>query len=240
MVVQAGARREAVLHELGHQRLGVGQGSDAVADVAGRDDPELLAEAAAAAAIVGDGHDGRDVGAVPLQPPQQRREAGAAADRHDPRPARQVALRVQHLEDAVVAADEGRHDRAHQAPHAEPVSASPNTATRAARTSGWSQAPVSQYTIAISGAAVVAVQVAQEDGGPQPEDHDSRQEQGQPALDVHARVEPAREPPARHRSSSRWKTVTETSGSSPRRCASSSARAIDRWKPPVQPSAIRS
>ena len=57
----------------------------------------------------------------------------------------------------------------------------------------------------------------------------------QPALQVHARVEPARDPDPSHRSSSRWKTSTDASGISPSRRASSSARAIERWYPPVQP-----
>ena len=48
MVVEPRAGRESVLHELGHERLGIGEGGDAVADVAGRHDPELLAQAAAA------------------------------------------------------------------------------------------------------------------------------------------------------------------------------------------------
>ena len=75
VVVEPGAGREAVLHELGHERLGVGQGGDAVADVPGRRDPELLAQAAAAAPVVGQGDDGGDVGRVALQAAQQRREA---------------------------------------------------------------------------------------------------------------------------------------------------------------------
>ena len=61
VVVEARARREAVLHELGHERLGIGQRGDAVADVPGRHDAELLAQPAAAAAVVGHRHDGGDV-----------------------------------------------------------------------------------------------------------------------------------------------------------------------------------
>ena len=83
MPVKLGALPEAVLEEAGHQRLGVRQRDDAVAEVAGRQDAELAAEAAGAAAVVGDGHDGRDVGGVVLEAAQHRREAGPAADGDD-------------------------------------------------------------------------------------------------------------------------------------------------------------
>ena len=240
MVVEPGARREAVLHELGHQRLGIGEGGNAVSNVAGRDDPELLAQPPAAPTVVGDGHDGRDIGAVALQAAQQRREPGPAADGHDPRAARQVPLRVQHLEDALVAADEGRHDRAHEAPHADSGQRKPEHCHQAGpdlRLEPRAGEPVDDRDLV---RRVCPVQVADEDRRSQPEDDDADQQQKQPALDVHSRVEPARQPSTVHRSSSRWKTVTATSGSSARRSASSSARAIERWKPPVHPSAIRS
>ena len=119
VVVEAGAGREAVLHELRHQRLGIGQGGDAVADVARRHDPQLLPQPAARSAVVGDRHDGGDVGRVALQAAQQGGQPGAAADRHDPRPAREVALGVEHLHHRVAARHERRDDAAHQTPHAD-------------------------------------------------------------------------------------------------------------------------
>jgi hypothetical protein len=74
---------EAVLEEVGHQRLRVGEGGDAVADVAGRDHVQVAAQPAAGAAVIGDGDDGGEVGRVLLEPAQQVGEAGAATDRHD-------------------------------------------------------------------------------------------------------------------------------------------------------------
>ena len=120
VVVEARPLREAVLHQLGHERLRVGQGGNAVADVAGWHDPELLAQASRAAAVIGDRNDRRDVRAVALESAQQRREAGSAAERHDPGAAGEVAFRVEDLHHAVAARDERRDDRSHQPPEPDP------------------------------------------------------------------------------------------------------------------------
>ncbi len=73
VAAQAGltVAREAVLQQLGHQRLRVGQGGDAVADVAHRRDAELLAQPAGRPAIVGNRDHGRDVARVLFDPAQQ-------------------------------------------------------------------------------------------------------------------------------------------------------------------------
>jgi hypothetical protein len=76
---------EAVLEDLVHHRLRVGQRRDAVADVAHRRDPELGPQHARRPAIVGDRDHGGQVARVLLQPAQQRRQPGPPADRHDPR-----------------------------------------------------------------------------------------------------------------------------------------------------------
>ena len=86
--------REAVLEQLAHQRLGVGERRDAVADVADRRDAELLAQHAGRAAVVGDRHDRGEVARVLLEAAQERRQAGPAADRHDPRAAGEEPLLV--------------------------------------------------------------------------------------------------------------------------------------------------
>ena len=83
---QPAAVGEAVLEEAGEQVLIVGEGGDAVADISGRRDSELLAQPAGGAAVVGDGDDTRQLAQavrahVVLQPAQQHRQAGAAADR---------------------------------------------------------------------------------------------------------------------------------------------------------------
>jgi len=75
--------REAVLEEFAHQRLGVRQRDDAVANVSYRRDSQLLAKPARRAAIVRDRNHGRDVAGVLLDPAQQRGQARSAADDRD-------------------------------------------------------------------------------------------------------------------------------------------------------------
>ena len=95
--------REAVLEQLAHQRLRVGERDDAVADVADRRDPQLLAQDAGRAAVVGDGDDRGQVARVLLEPAQERREPGSATDRDDPRPAGEEPLLVDDLDQRLVA-----------------------------------------------------------------------------------------------------------------------------------------
>jgi len=52
---------EPMLEQIGHQFFCIGEGNETVAHVAGRNDPHLLHEAPAAAAVVGHGHDRGDV-----------------------------------------------------------------------------------------------------------------------------------------------------------------------------------
>ena len=100
----ASSGREAVLEQARHRRLGVRQRRDAVADVAHRRDAQLLAQLARRAAVVGDRHDRRDVAGHLLEAAQQRRQAGAAADGHDARPARERALLVHELDERLACA----------------------------------------------------------------------------------------------------------------------------------------
>ena len=72
---------EAVLEQLGHQGLRLGERCEALADVAGWEHSILLAQPAARAAVVGDGDDRHDVAGVLLDASEQRREPGAATDR---------------------------------------------------------------------------------------------------------------------------------------------------------------
>jgi hypothetical protein len=76
---------EAVLEEAAEERLVVGEGDEAIADVAGRQHPQLAAQPPGRAAVVGHGDDGRDVDRRRLEPAQQRGEAGAPAEGRDPR-----------------------------------------------------------------------------------------------------------------------------------------------------------
>ena len=69
------------------QRLVVGQGHQAVADVAGRQHAQLPAQPARRAAVVGHRDDRRQVHRRALEAAQQRRQPRAAAERGDPGPA---------------------------------------------------------------------------------------------------------------------------------------------------------
>ena len=75
-----GAFRKAVIEQLLHGWLRVGQRHNAVADIAGRQHPEILPEHSGAAAVVGDGHDGRYVLCIALEAAQHRRKTMPAAD----------------------------------------------------------------------------------------------------------------------------------------------------------------
>jgi len=96
------ARAEAVLEELGEKMLVLGEGDEAVAEVAGRRQMQVFAETARRATVVGDGDDGGEVadeagevfvlrvglrslgrGDVAFEAAQEGGEAGAAADGDD-------------------------------------------------------------------------------------------------------------------------------------------------------------
>src|SRR4051812_1724578 len=82
---------ESIAEEARQQMLFLGQGDDAVADIARRQHPELFSQRAGTAAFVRHRHDRAELrdGPRPLsvdvafQSAQQRREPGAAADRDD-------------------------------------------------------------------------------------------------------------------------------------------------------------
>ena len=94
VALQAAVVGEAVLEELAHQRLVVGERDQAVAQVAGRRHAHVAAQQPGAAAVVGHRHDGGEVAGVRLEAAQQGGEAVAAADRGHARPARQPAGRA--------------------------------------------------------------------------------------------------------------------------------------------------
>ena len=96
--------REAVLEQLRHGGLRLGERREAVPDIPDRGDPQLLAKAAAGTAIVRHRHDGGDVRGVLLQAPQKRREAGSAPDRDDPWPAGQQPAPVHEVDERLLGA----------------------------------------------------------------------------------------------------------------------------------------
>ena len=121
MPLEARARLEAVLKQTCQQRFLPGQRRQAVADVARGLHPQLPAQHAAAAAVVRDRHDRRDVAAVALQATEQGGEAGTAADRHDVRAPVQAPLRHQGIhQHRVLFRRQGLLDRAEAAALAQP------------------------------------------------------------------------------------------------------------------------
>ena len=64
--------------------------------------PSSVAQHARRAAVVGHGHDRGQVAGVLLEPAEQRRQAGPAADRDDPRAAGEEALLVEELDQRLV------------------------------------------------------------------------------------------------------------------------------------------
>ena len=80
--------------------------------------PSSCAELARRAAVVGDRDDRGDVAGVLLEAAQQGRQAGAAADGHDARAARERALLVHQLDERLGAGGERLQQHAHQPPQA--------------------------------------------------------------------------------------------------------------------------
>ena len=103
MALETIAVSEAILEELRHQRFGVREGGDVLANVAWWQYSELALKSPGAAAVIGYRDDRCDVAGVLLEATQQRREAGAAADGDDLRPAPQIAVIVDDVDDALVA-----------------------------------------------------------------------------------------------------------------------------------------
>ncbi len=192
---QAGAVREAVLEEAGHQWLGVGQGGDAVAHVARRQGAQLAAQAAGAAAVVGHGDDSGEVGSVLLQPPQEGGQAGAAADGHDLWAPTQGPLVVDHAHDALVAVAVGHHrgdDRVVQLPDGVEDEAPGREHEHAAAYVAGDELQSQVVDEARKGKAG-DVSLAHDVGETEGHDRHAHDHQGKPSLDVHARVEPLQE-----------------------------------------------
>ena len=72
--------REPVVHQLGHQRLGIGQRLQTVADISRRKHPQVLPQSPGAASVIGHRDNGRDILRITLQATQQGGQARAAAD----------------------------------------------------------------------------------------------------------------------------------------------------------------
>ena len=223
--------REAVLHDLAHQRLGVRQRHDAVADVADRRDPELGPEHARRPAVVGHGHDRGQVAGVLLEPAQERRQAGPTTDGDDPRAAGEEPLLVDQLDQGLVRV--ARPERVGQdvddpvRPEQRPGRPRPTPATSPRNSNGrnWRVRIVDQHADD-AGRFEVAGDLAQEMGEGDGQQQQPREDDEEPALDPDARGQPA--PEVHVRSSSRWKTATGPKSWPRSQAAISSAMTIER------------
>ena len=74
---------EPVVEQLAHGGAGIGQGKNAVADIAGGQHAKLPPQLAGGAAVVGDGDNGSDILRVFLQPQKQGGKPRSPADDHD-------------------------------------------------------------------------------------------------------------------------------------------------------------
>ncbi len=106
---QAVAGAEAVLKQLLHERLGIGQGEQAGADITGRRHAQRTAQPPRAAAVVGDGNHGGQVAAVFLQLPQHGGEAGPPSHGYQGWPSIQIALGVKQFDQGLAAAPRQEH-----------------------------------------------------------------------------------------------------------------------------------
>ena len=94
---------EAVLKQLGHQRLGLRQRHQAVPNVAGRQNAQLAPQPAGTSAIVEHRDHSRKVVGKFLQPAQQRGETRAAADDDDAGATATLALLGEDIDQLVLA-----------------------------------------------------------------------------------------------------------------------------------------
>ncbi len=202
--------REAVLEDLAHQRLRVGQRHDAVADVADRRDPELLAQDPGRATIVGDRHDRGQVAGVFLEAAQERGQPGAATDRDDPRAASEEPLLVDQLDQWLVRIRSTERigqdvDRPPRTEQDEDDADRSSHETAQGERQELERQQVDQPT-GHPGRLVVARDLAQEVGERDRQQQEADEDDEQPALDPDPRGQPA--PQVHVRSSSRWKTAT--------------------------------
>ena len=148
---------EPVLEQLRHRRLRLGERRQAVADVADGRDPQLLAQAAARAAVVGNRDDRRDVRRVLLETAQERGEPCPTPDRNDPGPAGQEAPPIDEVDEGLLGAlGERAQERSHDSirpvgeqedaeaeEHAPPGPSTAGTGASRARSIAWAGPPTS-------------------------------------------------------------------------------------------------
>ena len=201
-------------------------------DVADRRDAELLAQHAGRAAVVGDRDDRRQVARVLLQAAQERRQAGPAADRDDPRAAGEEPLLVDDLDERLVtlAGRNGSVRRPDELPRPEQEQPDAGAARISPAEGVRQELEGDDVDDGCSGppGSTSAVSLAEDVGAGQGEQELADEDDEQPALDAHpgSWSQPRR---SHARSSSRWNTADGPRSRSRSHAASSSAMTIERW-----------
>ena len=193
MALQSAAL-EAVLEELGHERLRLRESGDALADIAGGKDAELAPERAGAAAVIGDGDDGGEVGGVELESAQEGGKAGATADGDDAGAALGGAVIVDDVDEALLpfaGAEEGGEERCVEFPDGEEHEADGGSDEEGATPDAGDVLQGEDGDPA--GEGVGDVDLTQDVGEAEAHDRDGEHEEGEPSFDVHARCEPLEE-----------------------------------------------
>src|SRR3989338_2369247 len=90
------------LKKLAHHRLRIGQGNEAISDIAGRRHIELAPQTPRRASVVGDGDDRGNVGSKFFEAMQQNGEPRASPDHDDPRTALKVPFLVHDIHELVL------------------------------------------------------------------------------------------------------------------------------------------
>ena len=211
---------EAILEELLHQRLGIGQRDETVAQVARRDDAEVLAQPAGRAAVIGDRHDSRDVRGRSLDAAQEHGEAVAAANDGDVRPLAEAALLVDDVDEALrIIRQEHRDDRADDEARRDQHKPDAHDDDRDAcqRRERVIVAALPEVDRAEDRLLDdIEVLVVEDECEPEADEHDADREEQQPSLEFHARVEPFQKMHAQHSS----RTCSRTSFFMRSRCSS--------------------
>ena len=226
-----GLPRKAVLEQAGHHRLRVGQGGDAVADIAHGWDAQLLPERARRPAVIGHRDHGRQVARVLLEAAEERGHAGPATDRDDARAACALAALVDQLDQRLTAVlaskrlrDRPKHPICPEANEDGP--GQPDDQSTQGVGQGLQGDQVDE-ALRPAPRLRIATDLANHVCRPKGEQEEPAEHDEQPALDPDAREQPA--PEVHRRSSSRWKTATGPNARSRTQPARLSTMTIDRW-----------
>ena len=193
------AGAEAVLEEARHEGFGLGEGGHALADVAGGDHTEVLAQASGGTPVIGHGDNGGEVAGVLLESAEQHGKPGSAADGDDARAAAEHALGVERLGHAAVLGagpDDGVQEGLVQLPEGDADAAEghgdENDAAAPARDH------LERQVVGDAGEVVGKVGLAKEVGRSEAEKGHADDEEDEPPLDVHPWVEPGEQAVVAH------------------------------------------